>query len=148
MPKQSSTFSREKIKDAWPELYPLFIDNNVETGAFSEFAPSFQNYRELEEQNLLSLFVVRKDNEPIGYASFFVYPHHHSGKLIAQQDALYLKPNHRGITGYKFLKWVDLELQKQGIDSVLRQVTVKKDFTKTLLSLGYEPVQTTFIRRF
>lgn len=147
----SLTFQRERVRDAWPELYPLLVQNNNETGSFDErhFAPCKEHYSLWNDKGRLELLTARKDGELIGYGSYFITAHiHYPGVVVGLQDALFVKPEHRGMTGFKFLKWSEDALKEAGAQCIIRQVLPKPDYSKTLERLGYEPVHLTYMRRF
>lgn len=145
------TFQRERIWDAWQELLPLLAKNHAETGALQsgEFQPDGERFMAMDQAEVARLYTARnQDGELVGYAVFFVIKHMHYGSTQwALQDVLYFLPEYRGISSVRFLKWTDQELRSLGVDVICRHVSEKRDYSRTLKRLGYQPVETAYMRR-
>lgn len=142
---------REKIADCWDEGKDLILKNNAETGAVEneKFNPSLERYRQIEDLGMLRLFTMRDGSKLIGYCVMFVTPSlHYPDTTWAHQDVLYVVPEWRGFAAVKFLRFIDRQLKNDGVDFVMRQVTEKKDFSRTLERMGYEVKETNYVRRF
>ena len=84
-----------------------------------------------------------------GYAIFMITFHlHYARSLWAQQDVMYMDKKYRGVAAYRFMNWIDEQLKKMGIMYVVRGVHVKNDYSRALERIGYEKVETNFMRRF
>lgn len=144
------TFQRERISDVWAEALPMLTANHAETGILTseDFKPSKSRFEALESVNVLKLFTAREAGKLVGYALFLVVPHlHFSGKLWAQQDAMFILPEYRGFSGAKFIQYTDTELRSEGVDLVLRHVTPKLDYSRTLERMGYGHIESAYLRR-
>lgn len=143
-------FQRERIVDFWDEAYPLALKNVEETGALGpiEFNPDKERYEKLEEAGLLFCFTARLSGKLIGYAFFYIHQHSMYNGSWALQDVLYFAKEHRGFASAKFLLWQEQELKSLGADYSLRQVNRAADYSRTLERMGYENLETTFIKRF
>lgn len=144
------TFARERIRDVWPEIQPLLRTNNYETGSLHgvEFAPDADRYWQLEDAGIARIYTMRYCARLVGYACFFVSPHLHYPRTVwALQDVLFVLRDHRGGSAVMFVEWTDDELRADGVDFVLRHVSEKRDYSRTLDRMGYEPVDTSFMRR-
>lgn len=142
-------FQRESLKDSWDECLALATENAVECGIVGadHLAPDRDRYLACDEHGLLAFFTARRSGQLIGYGIFFVSPHtHFSGVTTAVQDAFYFLPSERGIHSGKFLIWTDAELLASGAKVLIRQVTNKKDFGRSLSRMGYRPTETVFVR--
>lgn len=142
-------FLQEDVRQVWPEAHELLIANHSETGMFQgyDFNPSCEKYGLLEDQGVARLFTARSKSILVGYEIFFIFPHlHYPDKVFALQDVLYVDPSHRGVGAVKFILWTDEELHEQGADVILRHVTTKVDYSRVLSRLGYEELETSFVR--
>jgi hypothetical protein len=142
-------FSRELISTAWNEISGLWHGHNEEVGTFGshKLEPNKEMYEQLEKSGVIHFFTMRHDSMLVGYCSMLMFPHHHyRGTVCANQDALYVLPEWRGFASVKFLRFIDSELFKSGADKITRQVTVKKDFSRTLERMGYEAKEVVYTR--
>lgn len=144
-------FAVESVGDVWGEATALMERNEAETGPMEgeEFAPDKDNYLILEKTDMLRLFTVRKDGRLIGYAMFIVTPHSHYTKMMwAIQDVIYVDEAYRfGRLTMRFIDYQDALLREGGVDVVLRQVSVKVDYSKMLERMGYTEKERGFTRR-
>lgn len=144
-------FAQEKIADVLPELEPLLMRNFQETGAFDEadFSPDYDRYVVLEESGMAKLFTVRKFDALVGYSIFMVINHLHFKQMYwAMQDVLWIEPDLRGPCAVRFLRWTDEQLKELGVEVIYRHVNRNVDFSRTLIRMGYEDVERSFVRRF
>ena len=144
-------FAIEKISDTWDEAHDLMLENHKETGSTDsiEFNPDKDKYLAIENVGLMKLFTARDEGKLVGYAIFLISVHlHYSCQLWAMQDVMFMKNTHRGIGSYRFMKWVDEELANLGVNVVLRSVHVRKDYSRILEKIGYQKIETSFMRRF
>lgn len=141
-------FSRESITNIWHELKDLLHLNSMETGLKDErFDPSLERYSSIEQTGIHRMYTIRDDGKIVGYCSMFVSNHiHYPDGIWAHQDVLFVHPNYRGITAVRFMRFVDHQLKLEGVTKILRQVTTKKDFSRTLERMGYEPLEVLFAR--
>lgn len=146
---QHLTYQRESLASTWHEGLDLIRANHAETGLPDErFDPDDARYFNLEAMNLMKLFTARYGDELVGYAVFLVAPHlHYKGVFWAMQDVLYVKPDHRGVGAVRFMEWQDEELAREGVERILRDVAERHDYHRTLERLGYEKVQTGYLRK-
>lgn len=145
-------FSRESFGDCLNEAVDLIALNQVETGVlpFDEFELDVDKYMILESQDMLRLYTARRNGMLVGYSVFFIVNHpHYKKRMFALQDVLYMHPSYRGVGAVKFIMWIDEQLEdEQAIEYVIRQVSKKKDYSKTLERLGYNEMETSYIRNF
>jgi len=143
------TFSRELVSEVWGEAQSLIQDNHAETGALpkDQFSPSLAEYIKHEIAGALIVLTARKLGKLVGYSTFFLATHHDYPSIsMAQQGALYVAPEHRGLGAVRFVIWCDNHLKSEGISHVLRQSTKLHDWSHTLTGLGYGEVHTTYVR--
>lgn len=143
-------FASESIADTWPEGKELILANHRETGALmpAEFNPDPERYFLLEKAGLMRLFTVRANEQLVGYAVFSVTMNlKYTGTLWANEEVLYVAPEHRGRTAVRFIRWTDNELKAADVDFILRDVTPRSGHARTLERMGYTEATRKFLRR-
>lgn len=148
---RQTSFRRESVAECWDESIALMVGNHAETGFMrpEDFKPDRSRYQAMFDLGILSLFTVRIFGALIGYALFVVSIHlHYSDTIWALQDVLYVKPEHRGRTAIRFIRWQDDELAADGVDLCYRHVSERNDYSRTLLRMGYELGERGYIKRF
>jgi GNAT superfamily N-acetyltransferase len=111
--------------------------------------PDFQVYDQCDKQGLVRFYTARSadDQKLVGYALFFVRTHpHFRGSIQAHQDLLFIHPEKRGF-GWAFLRWIDEELAKEGVQMIHQTVTTQCDYSPLLKRLGYTAAETIYTRR-
>ena len=89
----------------------------------------------------------RETNELIGYSVFLTHYHnHHKGKIHAHQQAVYIRPEHRGFTGITFLKYCNSKLKELGVNTVHHSVPKMNDWGKVLERIGFRELETVYIK--
>lgn len=112
-----------------------------------DFSPSKERYLSLENVHMTSLFTAREEGKLVGYALFITCAHlQYSNTIWAQQDVMWMHPEHRGIASVNFIQYVDQTLKSDNVDVVLRHVNVMRDYSRTLERMGYKPVETSYIK--
>jgi hypothetical protein len=83
----------------------------------------------------------------VGYAMFFMDDEiYQLGVRSATQALTFVSKEHRGI-GYPFMKFCDDILKAQGVNSIWRQSTTKRDIGKLYERMGYVLVEKSYLRR-
>ncbi len=140
----------EKIKDVWDEVLPLIQMNYAETGIRGpEFKPEKKAYQYLQEANILHFVVARDSNgKIIAYSAVHVSMHpHFTDTIYATQDGFYVLPEHRGVFGYKFFKYIDNDLFSRGVQFITRDSCKENDWSRTLLRSGYKEIKKIYIKK-
>ncbi len=84
----------------------------------------------------------------VGYALFFVRANpHYASSVQAVQDVLYIAPECRGITSYRFIRWCDEQLKAAGVEAVYQHSKAAHDFGGLLEHQGYERVDIIYAKR-
>lgn len=141
-------FAEESITKIWLEVRELTKAHQAEVGFLGEehFEPDLERYKVAELCS--KTYTARVDGKIVGYANFFVHPHHHYPKTSwAVQDVLFMEKSFRGITAVKFIEWSDCELRAIGVNVVYRHVTAKCDYSRVLESFGYQLIEAGYARR-
>lgn len=144
-------FQQERFSRFCQEALPLFVDHHKEVNDIFdegiEFDPNVEAFIKLDDNGALRVFTVRDGSELIGYCIHHVYKHlHFRNSLQSIQDAIYIAKKHRGI-GKQFISWVDDQLKSEGVDAVYHSVSLRCDYSKALVELGYEKFETNYVRR-
>lgn len=133
------------------ELVPLLHLHWKEVAHFKDIRlnPNLKFYKDLEQAKILRVYTIRKTEKLVGYAVFFVQKDpHHQHSVQAVQDLLFLSPSLRAkLIGYRFLKWCDKQLTKEGVEVIYHGVKKSHNFGLMLEKLGYECVDLIYARR-
>lgn len=84
----------------------------------SDYNPRLKQYFEAFNGGWLLNYVVRLDGDAVGHANVYLTNDMHNGDLIAQEDVLYVVPEHRNGVGRKLVKHILDDLQKRGVKRV------------------------------
>lgn len=144
------SFSLEKISDVWEETIDLVLANHSETGYLppKDLDPKLSTYESIEASGILKVFIARIDGKVVGYSTFLIWPHiHYPSKIFATQDVMFIDKDHRGPSAVKFMRWQEQQLEGMGVNVILRHVSAKNDYSRTLSRLGYEETEKIFSRR-
>ena len=141
------TFALESMTSTWPELEALVQNQEQEMGLLGVATPDVEKYFKLESEGIAKLFVARSGRKAVGYSLMLLVSHpHYKEKTVAFADALFVTPEHRGIGAVRFIGWVDEFVKFLGADMITRSVSVRNDYSRTLVYLGYGHSETTFMK--
>lgn len=134
------------------ELISLATLHNTEVGMFPDkvFSINPEQYVALYTAGLVKTFVARQGGIAIGYIIYIVMAHpHFVDTILAKEDGLFVHPAHRTSSiGTRLIKYADNVLMtKYNVDAVSQTATVKFDHSAMLKRLGYEKIETTYMRR-
>ena len=132
----------EKIADVAGEIDSLLAMHYDEIAAdkhLIKLDPDWGKYESLERDDSLRIFTARHEGKLIGYSVFFLAWHpHYKSNLFAQNDILYLHPDHRkGRDGIRLIHYSEEQLKKDRVDKIMWHVKVKNDWRKILARMGY-----------
>jgi hypothetical protein len=140
-------FSCESMTSIWAEASDMMVRNNDETGMF-DLDPESSDYFAMEEAGQAKVLTARVGGSLVGYSLMILRNHpHHRKVMVSFQDVLYMHPAHRGFGAVRFIRWTDEFMKALGAEVMTRSVSVKKDYSRTLERLGYEKVETSYMRR-
>lgn len=147
-----ATFQRERLADLWSELMPLLEKHWREVAHYQDIAldPDKAAYDAIEKAGALRCFTARApDWSLIGYSVYFVRANpHYKSSVQANQDVLFLLPEHRrSRIGMQLINWCDQQLKAEGVQAVYQHVKVAHNFGPLLERLGYEAVDVIYARR-
>jgi GNAT superfamily N-acetyltransferase len=146
---------RERMWDCLAELIPLHRQHWEEVDASwrpdTVFAPDYDAYLRRERAGRLHLLTLRTavpDAELVGYFKLSVDPDpHERGRLICDDEGLYVLPMHRSYRNLKMLLDAGEALARGLGAGVLRLTSsaAKADgLAKVMVRRGFEPVRVAF----
>lgn len=140
----SLQIQREATSDAlWAEAMPI-----IEAG-FREFDPHIelgldlnrQTYDALEAAGALRVYTARRSGELLGYVALIVgaSPHRRAVKQ-ATQDAIHVKPEHRGQVTAALIRHAEREMRDEGVKLLYHSCPMGSRLGRLLEILGYQPI--------
>jgi hypothetical protein len=140
------------------EMRPLWQEHYKELSHFPDVPldPDITVYSRCASAGLLRIFTARIQNPEdaeettlVGYNIFLVQNHpHYRGTKTANQDIIYFDKDIRlGMAGYKFIRWCDEQLKKDGMQMVYQHVRAKRSFAPLLERLGYSLMDMVYAKR-
>jgi hypothetical protein len=149
--RASVTFAQEPLSaDLWAEAMPLLVAHWAEVAHFKDIPlePDLAVYRQADVNGAVRVFTARRDSSLVGYALFFVRANpHYASSVQAVQDVLYIAPECRGVTSYRFIRWCDEQLKAEGVEAVYQHSKAAHDFGGLLEHQGYELVDYIYAKR-
>ena len=143
-------FAREPLPEVIDEMRPMLEEQWREVAYFKDIPldPDFDIYLAADKAGKVRLFTVRDYGELVGYALFFIGNIQHKTVFTATQNLVFIHPSYRmGMVGYRFIKYFDEQLADEGVSIVYQTVKPAVDYSPLLERLGYEAVETTYVRR-
>lgn len=136
----------ESCEETYAELEPLYrahykaMSERMEaTGVqMSPYSPRRDAYIKANREGWLLHFVLRNGAKAVGYSNIYVTNDMHNGDLIAQEDTIYVVPEHRNGSGRLLARFVHQELKARGVKRL--NVTTATDLrvSKWLEHQGYK----------
>lgn len=84
----------------------------------SPYSPRLKEYFRAFSGGWLLNYVARHNGVPVGHCNVYLTNDMHNGDLIAQEDVLYVVPEHRNGLGKKLVKHVLSDLETRGVKRV------------------------------
>ena len=139
------TFSIESFSSTYSELEPIYrqhyeemryrlLDSGVSLGHYN---PRLDAYVKASDDGWLVTYVARLDGKAVGYCNIYVTLDMHNSEKIAQEDTIYILPNHRNGTGKGLIKFVHDDLKRRSVKRL--NITTATDLRvgKLLGRMGY-----------
>lgn len=92
------------------------------------------------------VFTMEDGESIVGYAIFLVDDHPHYQKRAAFQNVLYVHPKYRGLSGIKFLKFIESSLRDISVEGIFQSSTTKKDISPLLKRMGYQETERVYFK--
>lgn len=142
----SYTVALERIGQNYAEMEPIYRQHYeamrgrlAESGVkLSDYNPRRSRYEDANNEGWLLHFVLRCDGRAVGYSNIYVTNDMHNGDLIAQEDTIYVVPEHRNGSGRLLARSVHKDLKERGVKRL--NVTTATDLrvSKWLERQGYK----------
>ena len=153
--KPVPVFGRETFDTVVGEIETLMQAHYEEVNHHADIPPGcdYEKYRKAEQLNLLRIFTVRIAGLLVGYSIFMVgFSLHYKTSFQARQDTLFIHPDYRqGMTGYRFIKWVDDRLRLEGVQVCYQHHKVlagdRLNLGPLFERLGYQLIYKMYFRR-
>ena len=140
------TFHIEKWHENYIELEPMYRqhyqamkDRLKNDGVeLSEFDWRLEQYLSASNEGWLISYVARLDGVAVGYCNAYITNDMHNRDLIAQEDALYVLPEHRSGIGKKLVQFGIEDLRNRGVKRLIVNAMVDARVTKLWRRIGFK----------
>lgn len=151
------TFAIESFADTYGEMQPLYRTHYAEMEKrlageginISPYNPDVAAYTRAQEDGRLTLFIVRTAaGEPIGYSSIYISRDMHNQDLIATEDTVFVRADHRKGVGRMLVKAILAYLRNRGCKRAFITATTDPRAVTLWRRLGFRPMATTLTYHF
>lgn len=149
-------FSIENLEANYPEFESLYRKHYGEMTArlgaqgisVLPYKPDLVTYFASNRSGGLIHYAVRNDGAAIGYSNVYLYNNMHNGRYEAQEDTVYILPEHRNGIGRKLVKFILADLEARGVKQV--QITPVTDLrvAKIWRRMGFKTLAELMIYEF
>ncbi|MEO0344594.1 MAG: GNAT family N-acetyltransferase [Pseudomonadota bacterium] len=137
----------------YQELEPMYRQHYSEMQArlaadgirIPEFNPRLDEYFRAFSGGWLLNYVVRQGEKAVGYANVYITNDMHNSEKIAQEDLLYVLPEHRNGIGRKLVKHILTDLKERGVKRVFIQPVTDLRVAKIWRRMGFRDVSETMV---
>jgi hypothetical protein len=147
--------SAERFSEVLPELDALHRVHWLETEKHRHglpFAPDYEAMAEAEQQGRLVQFTVRELAEMrlVGNLRMYLATSRHTGTLFAQEDTLFILPEHRGgFLSINLLRYAERVLfDRLGAREIRADSKLVNSADVLMRRMGYTAVSTGFVKIF
>ena len=135
------------FKETYNELEPLYRQHYSEmverlkadgVDDYSPYNPRLDEYVRAGDGGWLLTFVLRLDGQAVGYSNVYLTNDMHNQDLIAQEDTVYVLPEHRTGWGRKLIQEVHTELKRRGVKRLNITTATDLRVSKLLGRMGYK----------
>ncbi len=121
------TISLENTEGTYAELEPLYRRHYGEMQTrlaaagidVPDYAPRLDQYFAAARGGWLLNYVIRANGVAVGYSNVYLTSDMHNGELIAQEDTVYVHPDHRNGVGKQLVKHILADLKARRVKRVL-----------------------------
>ena len=127
-------------KVVMPAITELMRQNWDETGFGFEFKPSVETYQAVVDLGLMFVLGAFDGDEMIGYCTMTVTNHMHNPAIkVASNDALFVRPDYRGITAGRLIIAAEREAKARGAARILWHTRAGTNLAEIFTKRGYAP---------
>ena len=101
------------------------------------YAPNLDQYRDAWDGGWLLNYVARHDGEAVGAANIYLTNDMHTGALIAVEDTLFVRKDHRNGLGRKLVRFIMDDLEARGVERVLIDAVTDLRVAKIWRRMGF-----------
>ena len=151
----SYTFHLGRHRDTFEELEPLYrqhygemVERLARDGIeYSPYNPRWDEYFKAGDNGHLLTFILRFDGKAVGCSNIYLTHDMHNSDLIAQEDTIYVVPEHRNGIGKKFSRVILDELKERGVKRLNVSAMTDLRATKLWKRMGFKEsaIQMTYI---
>lgn len=105
-----------------------------------DYNPQLDRYFDYFRRGILLNFVARFDGVPVGHSNIYVTNDMHNGEPIAQEDMIYVVPEHRNGLGRRLARHVLDDLRKRGVKRLHISAVTDLRAEKLWQRMGFRPV--------
>jgi len=147
----------ERFDLNYDEMEPIYRQHYAEMNArleadglpTSPFNPRLDQYFQAARDGWLLNIIARTDEgEAVGYCNVYITNDMHSGEVIAQEDAIYVLPEHRNGLGKKMVRFVLAHLEASGVTLAYVEPVTDLRVAKIWQRMGFREVSTKMVYRF
>jgi GNAT superfamily N-acetyltransferase len=126
--------------DHMDSIRELMEANWAETGFDFPFNPSARMYQAAVDAGVMFVIMAFDGDSIVGYCSMLVHPHlHNPAMIMASNDALYVDPAYRGITGARLIRNAEQEAARRGATRVMWHTRAGTKLHSAMARRGYKP---------
>lgn len=143
------TFALENFADTYAEMEPIYRRHYGEMQArlkadgveIPPFAPRVDQYRKANEAGYMLLYIVRDETgKAVGHSSLYLTNDMHNGEFMAQEDTIYILPEHRNGVGKRLVRFILDDLKRLGVKRVIITPVTDLRVGKIWQRMGFKPV--------
>jgi len=139
---------QEDGKRNYPEFEPLYRAHYAEMCErlagdgidMPPYNPRLDRYFEANEGGWLLHYTVRLNEEAVGYSNIWLTQDAHNQQLIAKEDTIYVRPDHRKGVGKALVRTILGDLKGRGVKRVLISPVTDLRVGKIWQRMGFKPV--------
>lgn len=151
-----SVFARERCADVRGDLDALLTAHYDEVSHHPDIPPGvdYDKYEQAERVGVLRIYTMRVAGKLVGYEIFTIaFSLHYKSSLQARMDTLFVHSDYRqGLEGYKFLRWVDSQIEAEGVQICYQHDKILPDGRLALGPLfkrmGYDEIYRVYWKRY
>lgn len=142
----SYTFHLGRHRETFEELEPLYrqhygemVERLARDGIdYPPYNPRWDEYFKAGDNGYLLTFILRCDGKAVGCSNMYITNDMHNNDLIAQEDTIYVVPEHRNGIGKKFAKVILDELRERGVKRLNVSAMTDLRATKLWKRMGFK----------
>ena len=139
-------FCLEKFEDNYPELERLYRMHYAEMQSrlksdgidIPEYNPRLMDYVNYSRAGQLLTWVIRLDGKAVGYSNIYLVHDMHNQELIAEEDTIFVEPEHRNGVGRRLVKEILKHLSALGVKRVIISPVTDLRVEKIWARMGFK----------